>query len=80
MHAARAGKRDLLGQDDVIEQVGGRAAVFLGKAEAEKPRRRGLAVELARKLSASSQAAACGTISRCDESPHRFAERLVLVR
>ena len=78
MHAADAGERDLLGEDHVGEQVGRRAAVFLGKSDAEQARSRGLAVELARKFLRLVPGGGVRRDLARHEAAHGLAQRLVL--
>src|SRR5207302_9252582 len=79
MHAADPGERDLLGEDDMGEQAGGRAAVFFRETDAEQARGGRLPVKLARKF---LRLVPCGGMRRDlarNEAPHGLAQRLVLV-
>ena len=67
----RCRARDLLGRDQAVPAVGGRAAIGLGIADAEQPDLGGAAVRRARKLPASSHAFTCGAISRSTRRARR---------
>src|SRR6188474_53417 len=79
MHPTRACERDFLRQHDVHQQVGGRAAVFLGKTDAQKSGRRRLLVHLPRKLTCLVPIVDVRDDLARDEAPHGLAERFVLV-
>src|SRR5688572_11236146 len=79
MHAADARERDFLRKDDMREQVGWRAAILFEKTDAEQSGCGGLPVKLARKLLGLVPCSSMRHDFARNESPHRVAQRLVLI-
>src|SRR5207302_2068535 len=75
-----AGAREFLRGHDLHELVGGNAAIFFGKAEAEKPDLGGLGIERARKLAGLVPFAGIGLDLSRHEAAHHVAKGFMLRR